>query len=66
MEHVKELKWEQIKHNHGSYLWKAKVPGGYLVQVTYDIPIVFPDGRTEYNMAYGSSITFVPDVFNGQ
>ena len=54
--------WEEVKTNHGSMLYRAKVVGGWLVKEEQEIA-----HYTEYTgfvsgYDWTSSITFVPDI----
>lgn len=52
------MEWERIIDNHGSYLYRTSILGGWLVKVVDD---VFLNGvLTQYE--FRSSITFVPDI----
>jgi hypothetical protein len=64
-----EIKWEQIQQDHGDYLYRAKVPGGWLVKNTNDVLTTRSDPNDhrypyEENLEYRSSICFIPDPNN--
>jgi hypothetical protein len=61
-----KLEWEQVEHNHGNAIHRAKVFGGWLIMSTdevqtqvyegYDIPSI----REGYE--WKTSITFMADI----
>lgn len=53
------LNWESIEHNHRGYIYRAKVPGGWIVRLYEDNQI--SDGGLPYINAITHSITFIPD-----
>lgn len=60
-----KLEWENIEHNHGNYLVRAKVFGGWLVMSTDDVQTLRNDGYTlnpESGYEWRTSIAFVPDI----
>lgn len=61
-----KLEWESIEHNHGNYLVRAKVFGGWLVMSTDDVQTQVYGGyntpSNEQGYEWRTSITFVPDV----
>jgi hypothetical protein len=68
-----QLKWEEIKHNRGFYLNRAKVFGGWLVSAIDDVfttrstntTVWVSSEESTHSGSFGSewrtSITFVPD-----
>lgn len=57
------VKWDEIHNNHGSYLYRARVPGGWLVKSTADAVVNIND-RLEVGHSWTESICFVPDPLN--
>lgn len=67
------LKWEEIKHDHGFYLKRAMVFGGWLVASINDVAVTQTTQTTIFISSHESihtgaigsewrtSITFVPD-----
>jgi hypothetical protein len=59
------LKWEEIEHNNGFYLRRAKVFGGWLVSAVSDVRSPVYNGYStpdfSSDLEYRTSITFVPD-----
>ena len=59
--------WENIENDHTGYLYRAKVPGGWLVKVVEDVISQQPSGmihpQINYQIGYEwrTSITFMPD-----
>lgn len=61
------LNWEEIKHDRGFYMNRAKIFGGWLVSAISDVSSVLPNGdgiMTQQGYEYRTSITFVPDPNN--
>lgn len=57
----KDLEWINLSSNHGEYMSRARVPGGYLYKCTVDNHIhTLEQGIIAHG--YISSITFVPDI----
>lgn len=59
-----KLEWEQIEHNHGNYITRAKIFGGWLVMSTDEVQTLRNDGyglSPENGYEWRTSITFVPD-----
>jgi len=60
-----ELKWENIKHDHGFSLRRAKIFGGWLVASIDEVrsPINTGYNQPDYTEGYEwrTSLTFVPD-----
>lgn len=60
-----ELKWEEINHDRGWYMCRARVFGGWLISATSDVKTLentdtinfFANVGTEWR----TSITFIPD-----
>jgi len=63
---MKKLEWEEVPHNHGGYMTRVSIPGGWLVRYTEDVrsPVFTGYEAPEYIQGYEwrTSITFVPDV----
>lgn len=61
-----KLEWEQIEHNHGNYLTRAKVFGGWLVMSTDEVQTPMDEGYDKpvnrQGYEWRTSITFVPDL----
>ncbi len=59
------LNWEDIKHNHGFYLRRAEVIGGWLVIAISDVMTPMNQGHSQpvpmEGYEWRTSITFVPD-----
>lgn len=53
--------WQEIKQNHGGYLYRAKVPNGWLVKAVEDVVLVTQESGKQDGYSWTSSITFVPD-----
>jgi len=62
---ILKLEWEPIDSNHGNYIVRAKVFGGWLVMVTDDVmtPIYrgYDTPNNEAGYEFRTSLTFVPD-----
>jgi len=54
-----ELQWEDISQDRSFYLYKAKVPGGWLVACSDDV--IEPERNFESGWQWRTSITYVPD-----
>lgn len=54
------LNFEDVPTNLGSYLRRARVPGGWLVVLIDNVRTLY-DGRFSYGEEYRSSIAFVQD-----
>lgn len=52
-----QVEWEELTHNRGTYLSRAKVPGGWLVREEQDVISLHPGTQTFQS----GSITFIPD-----
>lgn len=48
------LKWEQLEQDHAGYIYRARVPGGWLVKE------VLTDCR-DSGYEWRSSLVFIPD-----
>lgn len=53
--------WEELKQNHGGYLYRSKVPNGWLVKEVQDTGSYDQNARLVDGYYWTSSITFVPD-----
>ncbi len=59
------VRWQRLEQNgHAGYLYRAEVPGGWLVKAVDEImqpplPAGYPFGGREYDTV--SSMTFLPD-----
>lgn len=62
---MEQLKWEKVEQDHGGFLYRVKVPGGWLVRWTEDVCTSFTDSDHrypyQYNLEWRSSICFLPD-----
>lgn len=60
--------WETLEESHAGFMYRTKVPGGWIVKHVMDVRSPMPDGYggQEYrdNAEWRSSITFVPDPNN--
>jgi hypothetical protein len=60
-----KLTWEPIESNHGSYINRAKVFGGWLVMTTDDVQTPTEQGYDrpvlEQGFEWRTSLCFVPD-----
>lgn len=57
------MEWEKIKDPHGDRLFRAKVPGGWLVKVVDEVYTRrFPDEEAVIGCEWSTSITFIPDA----
>jgi hypothetical protein len=56
-----QLKWEEIKQDRAFYLYKAKVPGGWLVACTDDVLDQSEQLFHQSGWEWRTSITYVPD-----
>ncbi len=56
-----KVEWELIEQDHAGYLYRAKVPGGYLWRHCDVVPIMLEHGQIDWNTAWHNSITFQPD-----
>ncbi len=59
------LKWEEVKQNTGSTLYRTKVPNGWLVKEVNEVHLEIPNGsfileNTGYE--WTSTMAFVPDI----
>jgi len=60
-----KLEWEQIEHNHGNQITRAKVFGGWLVMLTDEVQTLTNDGygfSHSEGYEWRTSITFIPDI----
>lgn len=59
-----KISWEQIEDetNHSGFLYRCKVPGGWLYRYTDDVPLVREDGDIDYGHAWNHAMTFVPNA----
>jgi hypothetical protein len=58
------MKWEDIGHDNGFYLRRARIFGGWLVNAIADVNTLRHDGyslSTSQGYEWRNSITFVPD-----
>lgn len=59
------LHWEEINHDNGFYLRRARVVNGWLVSAIYDVlsPTHYSNGYITSTTGYQwqGSLTFVPD-----
>jgi hypothetical protein len=59
------LKWENIPHDNGFHLRRAKTFGGWLIAAISDVNTVISESSGFYNNEQGhefrTAITFVPD-----
>lgn len=55
------LVFEEVKSNLGDTLWRAPIPGGWLVKVTSEVIHQNPQQGMQSGWDWRSSITFVPD-----
>lgn len=59
--------WEEVKQEQAGYLWRMKVPGGWLVKSVEDVMTTITNVDyvySESNVEWRSSICFVPDANN--
>lgn len=61
-----ELQWEEIKNNHGNYIHRAKVFGGWLIKHLDNAYSYIDEGYDKLTAKTGyqwrTSITFIPDA----
>ncbi|HEX8851260.1 MAG TPA: hypothetical protein VF761_17170 [Gemmatimonadaceae bacterium] len=55
------VKWEKIANNHGS-MYRAEVPGGWLVRYDNDVTAPWFDGQRNASYDTVSTMTFLPDA----
>ena len=58
-----DIKWEDMTNNLSGWMYRAPVPGGWLVRCTEDALYKNPDHHNHLQGGYEwrTSITFVPD-----
>ena len=56
--------WELIEDDQAGYLWRIRVPGGWLYKHVNDLPIRRDDGELMYGLAWTSSLAFVPETLS--
>lgn len=54
--------WEEIKQEQAGYLYRAKVPNGWLVKEVQDVGNDYTGKGVESGYFWTSSLVFVPDV----
>lgn len=65
-----KLEWEPIDQEHAGTMFRARVPGGWLVKEVQDKALAYPEEfkenvngwRYETGYEWRSSVTFVPDA----
>ena len=56
-----KMQWEPIPQDIAGTLWRAKVPGGWLVNMVNDVTQILPDQGLTQGYDWRSSLTFLPD-----
>lgn len=60
-----KLEFDKVESNLAGHVWRARVPGGWLVRVTNDVrgPVNYGEAVPRYEEGYKwrDSICFVPD-----
>lgn len=63
---ITPLAWEQVPQNHGDILYRAWVPGGWLIKNTDEVLSPIDEGydKPSYKTGYEwrTTICFMPDV----
>lgn len=57
-----KINWEEITTEHGDYLYRAKIFGGWLVKITCDVVTQNEYILNQTGFEWRSSITFIPDA----
>lgn len=58
---ISTIEWEEIPNNMSGYMFRAKVPNGWLVKEVQDVLINQHGITNASGYQWTSSITFVPD-----
>ncbi len=60
-----KIEFERVESNLAGYVWRAQVPGGWLVRVVSDVrsPVNYGEGEPRFEEGYEwrDSVCFMPD-----
>ena len=54
------IEWEELRQTQAGYLYRAQVPGGWLVKEVQDVGIVL-NGSLDHGYSWQSTLVFIPD-----